>query len=62
MTAWYHKKLPSDLGSQDLAAILNDAQQFAAGPYASALGKGDSLTPQERQSLVEQVARYTGLD
>ena len=61
-TAWYHKKLPSDLESQDLAAVLNDAQQFAAGPYASALGKGDSLTPQERQSLVEQVARYTGLD
>ncbi|HEX8800653.1 MAG TPA: peptidase S10 [Terriglobales bacterium] len=61
-TAWYHKKLPSDLESQDLAAVLNEAQQFAAGPYASALGKGDSLTPQERQSLVEQVARYTGLD
>ena len=61
-TAWYHKKLPSDLQSQDLAGVLNDAQQFAAGPYASALGKGDSLTPQERQSLVEQVARYTGLE
>jgi len=61
-TAWYHKKLPSDLQSQDLAAVLNEVQQFAAGPYASALEKGDSLTPQERQSLVEQVARYTGLD
>jgi carboxypeptidase C (cathepsin A) len=61
-TAWYHKKLPSDLESQNLAAVLNDVQQFAAGPYATALGKGDSLTPQERQSLVEQVARYTGLD
>ena len=61
-TAWYHKKLPTDLQSQDLAAVLNDVQQFAAGPYATALEKGDSLTPQERQSLVEQVARYTGLD
>ena len=61
-TAWYHKKLPADLESQDLAAVLNDVQQFAAGPYATALGKGDSLTLQERQSLVEQVARYTGLD
>jgi carboxypeptidase C (cathepsin A) len=61
-TAWDHKKLPSDLESQNLAAVLNDVQQFAAGPYATALGKGDSLTPQERQSLVEQVARYTGLD
>ena len=41
---------------------MTEVQQFAAGPYASALGKGDSLTPQERQTLVEQVARYTGLD
>jgi carboxypeptidase C (cathepsin A) len=61
-TAWYHKKLPSDLQQQDLAAVMKDVEQFAGGPYASALEKGDSLTPQERQSLVEQVARYTGLD
>jgi carboxypeptidase C (cathepsin A) len=61
-TAWYHKKLPSDLQQQDLATVLNDVQQFAAGPYASAMEKGDSLTPQQRQTLVDQVARYTGLD
>jgi len=61
-TAWYHKKLPPDLQQRDLAAVLNDAQQFAAGPYASALGKGDSLTPQERQSIVDQLVRLTGLD
>ena len=44
-TAWYHKKLPPDLQQRDLASVLSDAQQFAAGPYASALGKGDNLTP-----------------
>ena len=61
-TAWYHKKLPSDLQQRDLQSVLRDAEQFAAGPYAAALGKGDNLTPQERQGLIDQVSRFTGLD
>ena len=61
-TAWYHKKLPADLQQRDLAGVLTDAQQFAAGAYASGLEKGDSLTAEERQSLVEQVSRFTGID
>jgi carboxypeptidase C (cathepsin A) len=61
-TAWYHKKLPADLQQRDLASVLEEAEQFAAGTYATSLGKGDSLTTQERQTLVDQVARYTGLD
>ena len=44
-TAWYHKKLPSDLQQRDLPSVLREAEQFAAGPYAAALGKGDNLTP-----------------
>lgn len=61
-TAWYHKKLPADLQQRDLASVLAEAEEFAAGTYATSLGKGDSLTAQERQTLVDQVARYTGLD
>ena len=61
-TAWYHKKLPADLQSMDLASVLSQAQQFAAGPYTLALGKGDSLLPQEREELLTQVSRFTGLD
>ena len=61
-TAWYHKKLPADLQQRDLASVLTEVQQFAAGPYASALQKGDNLSPQERQSLIDRVARFTGLD
>ena len=49
-TAWYHKKLPADLQSRDLPSVLAEAEQFAAGTYASSLGKGDGLTPQERQA------------
>ena len=61
-TAWYHKKLPSDLQQRDLQSVLQEAEQFAAGTYAAALGKGDNLTPQERESLVDQVSRLTGLE
>jgi carboxypeptidase C (cathepsin A) len=61
-TAWYHKKLASDLQQRDLPGLLRESQQFADGPYAAALQKGDSLSPQERQSLLEQLSRLTGLD
>ncbi len=61
-TAWYHKKLPADLQQRDLHGLLRDVEQFAAGPYATALGKGDSISPQERQSILDQLTRFTGLD
>jgi carboxypeptidase C (cathepsin A) len=62
VAAWYHKKLPADLQQKDLATVLGEAEQYAAGPYTLALGEGDSLTPQERDELISQVVRYTGLD
>ena len=61
-SAWYHKKLPADLQQKDLAGVLADAQQYAAGAYTTALGKGDSLTAQERDEMINQVTRFTGLD
>lgn len=61
-TAWFHKKLSPDLQQRDLPNVLREAEQFAAGPYAAALEKGDNLSPQERQAIVDQLARFTGLD
>lgn len=61
-TAWHHKKLPPDLQQRDLASVLSESQQFAAGAYASGLEKGDSLSAAERQSLLDQVTRFTGVD
>lgn len=61
-SAWYHKKLPADLQQLDLTSVLSQAEQYAAGPYTLALGKGDSLTQQERDELITQVSRFTGLD
>jgi carboxypeptidase C (cathepsin A) len=60
-TAFYHKKLASDL-QQDLKKTLREAEAFADGEYAVALLKGDALTAQERQAAIERLSRYTGLD
>jgi carboxypeptidase C (cathepsin A) len=60
MIAGYHHKLPPDL-QQDLAKARDQAEQWATHEYAEALAKGDSLTPQERQQVIDQMARFTGL-
>src|SRR5262249_41994771 len=58
--AGYHHKLPPDL-QQDPKKAREEAEQFALGEYTQALDKGDKLTAQERQAIVDKVARYTGL-
>jgi carboxypeptidase C (cathepsin A) len=60
MTAGYHHKLPADL-QQDVNKARQQAEQWASGEYAQALNKGDALSPEERQKIVEQMSRYTGL-
>src|SRR5436190_20688165 len=60
-TAWYHKKLPSDLQSKSVQQIVSEVEQWAANDYALALGKGDRLTGQDRQDAIAKLARYTGL-
>jgi carboxypeptidase C (cathepsin A) len=60
MVAGYHKKLPADL-MQDIARARQDATRWASTEYAQALAKGDALAPEERQKVIDQMARYTGL-
>src|SRR5437899_1749029 len=47
-TAWYHRKLPSDLQSRSVQQIVSEVEQWAANDYSLAFGKGDRLTGQER--------------
>jgi len=61
MIAAYHHKLVPEL-TQDLAKTRAEVEQWASTTYAQALAKGDALSPQERQSVIEQMARYTGLN
>ncbi len=60
-TAWYHKRLPSDLQKRKLEEVLKEVENFASNEYAQALMKGDKLTPQERDTVAERLAKYTGL-
>lgn len=61
MIAAYHHKLAPEL-TQDLGRLRSEVTQWAGTTYAPALAKGDSISPGERQSVLEQMARYTGLD
>lgn len=58
-TAWYHKRLGGTFKS--LQAALTASRSFAAGPYAMALMRGDTLTTKEYSAMVKEVAKYTGL-
>ena len=60
MIAGYHKKLPPDL-LQDMNKTRQESMQWASSEYAQALAKGESLTADERQKVIDQMARYTGL-
>ncbi|MBZ5625912.1 MAG: peptidase S10 [Acidobacteriia bacterium] len=60
-SAWYHKLLPSDLQNENIESVAQAARQFAHGEYAAALEKGDQLSSAERQKVVKDLARFTGL-
>ena len=60
MIAGYHHKLAPDL-AQDMNKAREESQRWASTEYAQALDKGDALSPEERQKIVTQLARYTGL-
>jgi carboxypeptidase C (cathepsin A) len=60
MIAGYHHKLASDLG-QDMNRARQEAERWASTDYEQALDKGDALSPQERQKVIDQLARFTGL-
>ncbi|HTS77344.1 MAG TPA: hypothetical protein VMG40_14120 [Bryobacteraceae bacterium] len=60
--AYYHKKVAPDLQKKPLQTFLKEAESFAMGEYAVALGKGDELPPAERKAVLDKLVRYTGLD
>ena len=57
--AWYHDKVPNKPASME--AFVNEARTFATGEYASALARGQALTPAEEDAIAVKLGRYTGL-
>lgn len=60
-TAWYHGKLSADLQTTPLSDLLAEVQQFAEGEYTLSLMQGSKLKGVARQTIIDKVARYTGL-
>lgn len=56
-TALYHGKA----SAPSVAAFVEEARQWAIGPYASALLKGQKLQGEERAQIRKELSRFTGL-
>lgn len=56
--AYYHKKVKTNL---TLPEWVQQAREFARGPYAEALQQGDKLPPAEFDSIATKLAAITGL-
>ncbi len=61
-TAWFHKKLPADLQNKPLREVVKEAENWSINEYMPALLKAERLTAAERQNLLENFSRYSGLD
>jgi carboxypeptidase C (cathepsin A) len=57
--AWYFNKIPNK--PADLAAWVEQARVFAAGPYAQALFAGHNLPAAQLDEVAKEVSRLTGL-
>jgi len=57
--AWYHNKIPNK--PSDVMTFIEQAREFALGPYAEALYKGNALTPAEADKIATELSGFTGL-
>lgn len=60
-TAWYHGKLSNDLLNRDLIDVLEEVEDFAMNDYSLALFKGDRLPKEEKERIIKQLSKYTGI-
>lgn len=58
-TGWYHGRIAKPDG--DLQSFLRRVEDYATGPYLSALAKGNDLPEEERQRVAQQLSAFTGL-
>ncbi len=57
--AWYFNKIPDK--PADVATWVQQAREFASGPYAQALFAGDRLSAAQVDEVAKQVNHFTGL-
>lgn len=57
--AWYHNKLPNKPADEN--AFLKEVRDFASGDYAAALIKGDAISAEEKENILNKLYAYTGI-
>jgi len=57
--AWYFDKIPNK--PADVSTWVQQAREFASGPYAEALFEGDNLPASKLDEIARQVSHFTGL-
>ena len=60
-SGWFHKLLTPDLQKLTIEQVAQRAREFAHGPYAAALEKGDMISAAEKAQIVKDLSRFTGL-
>jgi carboxypeptidase C (cathepsin A) len=58
-TAWHYGR--GAYTSSSLEQVASDAQEFAAGPYAVAIGQVDKLDREGKAKIAQQVSAFIGL-
>ena len=57
--AWYHNKVPNK--PADVMTFIEQARQFARGPYAEALYAGNALSDADKNKIADGLGNFTGL-
>ncbi|HEV2214396.1 MAG TPA: peptidase S10, partial [Terracidiphilus sp.] len=58
-TAWYHHRVPNQ--PAQLEPWLKTVEQFAVGPYASALLQGSNLSAADEKQIADKLESFTGV-
>ncbi len=57
--AWYYDKIPNK--PADILAFVQQAREFARGPYAQALWAGNALSPADTDKVAQQMSALIGV-
>lgn len=60
-TAWYHKRLSPGMQAKPVSQIAQEARNFAMNEFMPAMMRVESLSPQEKQTLLDKYSSLTGL-
>jgi carboxypeptidase C (cathepsin A) len=58
--AWYHNKVPNK--PANILDFVQQAREFARGPYAQALYAGNSLSDADADKMAQQMSAFIGLN